>query len=241
MLASALVGLALIDRASLLIAPCSSGGSGYSQQENPNDDDCATRQGIVIAGIEWLYGSKPEFWTAIASIAIAAFTFTLWTSNEKMWRITRQATKATRRAANAARKSADVAEAALTVAERPYLVPKEPKLRIWRFGQPGMPAPMWNPAEYVGTVEYGVVNRGRTVAFLKEATVCLIFAESLPTVPDYRAGFEGKNNSENSNAYWSFYDCKEQSLRLDLPLNFHPAAFRASTKVTPFGAVSVPA
>jgi hypothetical protein len=27
----------------------------------------------------------------------------------------------------------------------------------------------------------------------------------------------------------------------DLPLNFHPAAFRASTNVTPFGAVSVPA
>jgi hypothetical protein len=28
---------------------------------------------------------------------------------------------------------------------------------------------------------------------------------------------------------------------LDLPLNFHPAAIRASAKVTPFGAVSVPA
>jgi alcohol dehydrogenase len=28
---------------------------------------------------------------------------------------------------------------------------------------------------------------------------------------------------------------------IDLPLNFHPAAFRASTNVTPFGAVSVPA
>jgi hypothetical protein len=27
----------------------------------------------------------------------------------------------------------------------------------------------------------------------------------------------------------------------DLPLNFHPAAIRASTDVTPFGAVSVPA
>ena len=27
----------------------------------------------------------------------------------------------------------------------------------------------------------------------------------------------------------------------DLPLNFHPAAVRASTNVTPFGAVSVPA
>ena len=31
------------------------------------------------------------------------------------------------------------------------------------------------------------------------------------------------------------------SVSSDLPLNFHPAAFRASTKVTPFGAVSVPA
>jgi hypothetical protein len=27
----------------------------------------------------------------------------------------------------------------------------------------------------------------------------------------------------------------------DLPLNFHPAAIRASTDVTPFGAISVPA
>jgi hypothetical protein len=31
------------------------------------------------------------------------------------------------------------------------------------------------------------------------------------------------------------------SLALDLPLNFHPAAVRASANVTPFGAVSVPA
>src|SRR3954469_19397764 len=29
--------------------------------------------------------------------------------------------------------------------------------------------------------------------------------------------------------------------RTDLPLNFHPAAIRASANVTPFGAVSVPA
>jgi DNA invertase Pin-like site-specific DNA recombinase len=29
--------------------------------------------------------------------------------------------------------------------------------------------------------------------------------------------------------------------RCDLPLNFHPAAIRASANVTPFGAVSVPA
>jgi hypothetical protein len=29
--------------------------------------------------------------------------------------------------------------------------------------------------------------------------------------------------------------------RYDLPLNFHPAAIRASANVTPFGAMSVPA
>ena len=31
------------------------------------------------------------------------------------------------------------------------------------------------------------------------------------------------------------------AITLDLPLNFHPVAVRASTDVTPFGAVSVPA
>ena len=33
----------------------------------------------------------------------------------------------------------------------------------------------------------------------------------------------------------------EYFVLLDLPLNFHPAAVRASANVTPFGAVSVPA
>ncbi len=36
-------------------------------------------------------------------------------------------------------------------------------------------------------------------------------------------------------------DYVEQSGEFDLPLNFHPAAIRASANVTPFGAVSVPA
>ena len=73
---------------------------------------------------------------------------------------------------------------------------------------------MWNPAEYVGTIEYGVFNMGRTVAFLKEATVCVIFAESLPDVPNYRDGFEGTNNSDTRTLIGHFpigqntpYDC----------------------------------
>ena len=44
----------------------------------------------------------------------------------------------------------------------------------------------------------------------------------------------------------AFLDCPSfltvmTSIPIDLPLNFHPAAVRASANVTPFGAVSVPA
>jgi len=103
----------------------------------------------------------------------------------------RRTTKATIRTARAAQKSADVAEAALTVAERPYLVPNEPKMKVWRYGPSGMPPS--TPPEYVGTIEYGVFNMGRTIAFLKEVTVRLIFVETLPDNPDYRAGVESPN------------------------------------------------
>jgi hypothetical protein len=34
---------------------------------------------------------------------------------------------------------------------------------------------------------------------------------------------------------------KDEAGATDLPLNFHPAAVRASANVTPFGAMSVPA
>ena len=80
-----IVALVLVDRASLLVAPCGVGGGGYSDQKNPNDDNCAVREGIIIAGIEWLSDRSPETWTAIASLAIAIFTLTLWRSTDKLW------------------------------------------------------------------------------------------------------------------------------------------------------------
>ena len=40
---------------------------------------------------------------------------------------------------------------------------------------------------------------------------------------------------------WIARRVADEVMGRDLPLNFHPAAFRASTNVTPFGAVSVPA
>ena len=99
-----------------------------------------------------------------------------------------------RQNSEAAKKSADVAEAALTVAERPYLVPTEPKMKLWRYGPPGMP-PV-NPPEYIGTIQYGLFNMGRTVAFLKEVCVRLIFVEILPDSPSYQAAAESPNDTD---------------------------------------------
>lgn len=84
--ASTIFALALIDRASLLIVPCGIGGGGYSDHKSPNDDDCAARQGSIVAGVEWLSDQQPEFWTALATVAVAAFTLTLWLSTDKLWR-----------------------------------------------------------------------------------------------------------------------------------------------------------
>src|SRR5690242_11147579 len=116
-LITVIVALVLIDRASLLIAPCGTGGGGYSDQKNPNDDNCSVREGIVITGIEWLSDRSPETWTAIASFAIAIFTWTLWQSSEKLWRISRISTIAARRAANASRRSADASTKQAKAAE----------------------------------------------------------------------------------------------------------------------------
>ena len=85
-LAMTIVALVLIDRASLVIPPCGPGGGGYSDQKRSDDDNCALREGIIVAGIERLREYPPEVWTALASLAIAIFTGTLWFSTDKLWR-----------------------------------------------------------------------------------------------------------------------------------------------------------
>jgi hypothetical protein len=84
--ATTFLALALIDRASLLIAPCGPGGGGYSDQKRSNDDNCASREGIVVSGVEWLTEETPESWAAFTSFLIAIFTGTLWYSTDKLWR-----------------------------------------------------------------------------------------------------------------------------------------------------------
>jgi hypothetical protein len=83
----AIAALIIIDRLSLLIAPC----EVYGQQYNAGTSyyyECAPREGIIIAGVEWLANLGPEVWTALATFAIAAFTGTLWWSTRGMLRVT---------------------------------------------------------------------------------------------------------------------------------------------------------
>jgi len=79
-----------IDRASLIIAPCSEYGSAQNNDDGPNNNYCAARKGLIVAGIEWLADVKPEVWTALATVAIAAFTLTLWLSTDGMLRATNE-------------------------------------------------------------------------------------------------------------------------------------------------------
>jgi hypothetical protein len=94
--------------------------------------------------------------------------------------------KAAEKAAASAQKSADVAEAALIDAERPFLISTEPKLKIYWYGPPGS-IPV-EPPEWVGIVDYGFVNVGRSVAFLKEVTAELRFVEDLAEPPVFSIG-----------------------------------------------------
>jgi hypothetical protein len=82
-----ILSLAAIDRASLLIAPCREYRSAQNNYDGTNKDNCAVRESLIVAGVERLYETPPEVWTALATIAIAAFTLTLWLSSEKMWKI----------------------------------------------------------------------------------------------------------------------------------------------------------
>jgi hypothetical protein len=115
------VALFLIDRLSLPFAPCSEHRTVQSDQETPNNDNCAVHEGLIIAGMERLAEIKPEVWTALATIAIAVFTLTLWLSSEKMWRVTRISAIATRRSALAARKAVDAAREEFHSTHRPRI------------------------------------------------------------------------------------------------------------------------
>jgi hypothetical protein len=115
--------LVVIDRASLVIAPCSEYSGARNNHNGSDNKECTARKGLIIAGIEWLADVKPESWTALATVAIAAFTLTLWLSSEKMWRVTRISTAAARRSLGIARRQ-------IELARQEFLSTHRPKIRI---------------------------------------------------------------------------------------------------------------
>jgi hypothetical protein len=171
--------------------------------ERTHDKDCGSYQLAPFIALKILQtlDRMGGVLTALATIAIAWFTLSLRQSTDKLWdagerqlkllaetsasqsRDMQASIAATDASAKAAQKAADVSEAALIVAERPYLVPREPKLKMYRFGHPGMPPS--EPPEWVGVLEYGFGNMGRSVAFLKEVTAELIFVKELPAKPQF--------------------------------------------------------
>ena len=94
-------GLVLIDQFSLLVAPCALPNNDSYNQESGHYEKCAVYYGFVRAGIELMLQFPAEAWTALATVAIAAFTWTLWRSNEKMWGVTLGALKVTQHAERA--------------------------------------------------------------------------------------------------------------------------------------------
>jgi hypothetical protein len=80
--------------------------------------------GSIAAWIE----TNSDFVSATGTIAIAAFTLTLWWATRKLWKVSQEQSRdmktslaITEKAADAAQKSAKVAEIALHVAEKAYL------------------------------------------------------------------------------------------------------------------------
>jgi hypothetical protein len=96
------LGLLLIDFGSSFLLPCAlyyERARNYSSSDSYND--CAHNGGVIVAALELIWSFKPEAWTAIATIVIAAFTCTLWLATSRQARLTRQAINLSREEFNA--------------------------------------------------------------------------------------------------------------------------------------------
>jgi hypothetical protein len=113
---------------------------------------------------------------AIATVFIAAFTWTLWQSSEKMWKVTARSVTVARRAANAAAVSAALAEKsvdAFTSTEQPrvFISRIEPTIKNCAGAKyQGTKVP--HEIMLTGTIK----NYGRTPALIKQASAQLRFS-----------------------------------------------------------------
>jgi hypothetical protein len=87
-----LIVLALIDWSSSFVLPCSI--HDLSAQYNTGGQEnhyCPYKGGVIWAALDLIVSLKPEWWTAIATMVIGAFTCTLWLATSQQARLTREA------------------------------------------------------------------------------------------------------------------------------------------------------
>jgi hypothetical protein len=131
-------------------------------------EDCESYN--VLSYSAWLLSKAIDPWsiliTAVATFFVAAFTFTLWRSSEKMWKVTRR--------------SVDIAERTLTDLERPYLF-----ILDWNWLLIGHPKADGEPAWV-----YVVANGGKLPAIIKRVSIGTSFDRSIPSLIEQPLGHE---------------------------------------------------
>jgi len=98
---------------------------------------------------------------AIATIAVAIFTRTLWLSSEKMWEVTK--------------KSVDISERSLTELERPYLFILDYNWLLKKRAEAN---------GIKSGLIYSVMNGGKLPAFVRNVKFGLRFGQSIPSMED---------------------------------------------------------
>ena len=170
--------------------------------EKTKEEHCASYQVAQFLGIK-----IPQFLdrmggvlTALATVAIAAFTLTLKRATDRLWdagerqlellaatnaaqsRDMQDSIAVANKAAVASEKSAKVAEDALFIGQRPYIFVAEPTFKepvtVNSFDPTGSPLWPW----ILVTTE----NHGKTPALITEVCLESLCVAALPDVPEYR-------------------------------------------------------
>ena len=118
---------------------------------------------VAIRYVGWFLDAISPALTALATVAIGAFTFTLYRATDRLWqagerqiKVAGDAANAAEKAASAAQRSAEVAEDTLTKVQRPYLFIYD-VIGI----RPGI-------TEHIdGHIPYAVANLGHTPAIIE--------------------------------------------------------------------------
>jgi hypothetical protein len=157
----AVLALVLIDWASSFVIPCPSQkiipATGDQKDQHQTTEKSCSTPGVIIQGLALIWAIsdwKPEVWTALATIAIAAFTLVLAIATYVQAGLTRTV-------ANATKESAD----ALPAIERAYVF-----LRVARHSVQfrSRDTPYETSRAHSLFVYYNFINHGKTPAILHE-------------------------------------------------------------------------